>query len=173
MTPHMAGNEFDQPYRLHSPDDQTSSVTSPHSHALQLPSPEADHLKPSCFFNKNESDRALHKGFRNKHENSYDNAGGNIIRSPGLTKDMHAMSIQEFKTYQQQERRQGGPPGKQQTCTSTISKVPHSKKPERLTEDMVERNKITLGRNISKCGSYMRVHALKQETSRNVKKVCI
>ncbi|KAL7389344.1 hypothetical protein ABVT39_002123 [Epinephelus coioides] len=171
MTPHMAGNEFDQPYRLHSPDDQTSSVTSPHSHALQLPSPEADHLKPSCFFNKNESDRALHKGFRNKHENSYDNAGGNIIRSPGLTKDMHAMSIQEFKTYQQQERRQGGPPGKQQTRTSTISKVPQSKKPERLTEDMVERNKITLGRNTSKCSSYMRVHALKQEASHNVKKV--
>ncbi|CAL8267093.1 unnamed protein product [Merluccius merluccius] len=35
---------------------------------------------------------------------------------------------------------------------------------ERTREDIVERNKITLGRNTAKCGSYLKAHAPKQET---------
>ncbi|TMS14438.1 Jhy protein-like protein [Larimichthys crocea] len=57
--------------------------------------------------------------------------------------------------------------------TSTLSspKVLSNNKVERLTEDIVERNKITLGRNTSKCGSYATVHALKQDMPHDVNKV--
>lgn len=35
---------------------------------------------------------------------------------------------------------------------------------ERTREDIVERNKITLGRNTTKCGSYLKAHAPRQGT---------
>ncbi|KAK0136592.1 hypothetical protein N1851_027259 [Merluccius polli] len=40
---------------------------------------------------------------------------------------------------------------------------------ERTREDIVERNKITLGRNTAKCGSYLKAHAPKQETDNMMK----
>ncbi len=178
MTPHMAGNESDEPNRLHAQDGQTSSVTSAHchSHALQLRSPEADLSRPSSIFTKNESENTLQRGFREKHENSCDNAGENISRSPKLTEDTHTMYIQECKTYYQQDQRrtQGGPTQTQQMSMSTLTspKVLSNKKMERFTEDIVERNKITLGRNTHRCGSYAMVHGLKQEMPHNVNKVC-
>ncbi|XP_037604119.1 jhy protein homolog isoform X2 [Sebastes umbrosus] len=166
VTPHVAGEESDQPYRLHSQEGQTSSITSRHchSHALQLTSPEAE---SSSMFNENESDKSL-KRSRKKRGDSCDSAGENISRSPELTGDIHAMYIQECKNdYLQELRRtQGG-----QMSTSTPPKVLVNKKLERPTEDIVERNKITLGRNACKCGSYASVHALKQETPHNVNKV--
>ncbi|KAI4814384.1 hypothetical protein KUCAC02_003580 [Chaenocephalus aceratus] len=45
-----------------------------------------------------------------------------------------------------------------------------NKKLESLAEDIVERNKMTLGRNSSKRGSYVSVHALKQERPHKVNK---
>ncbi|XP_031733512.1 jhy protein homolog isoform X2 [Anarrhichthys ocellatus] len=166
VTPDMAGNEPDQPYRLHPDDVQTSTVTSPHcyNHTLQLQSPEADHSKPSCSITKNESDESLLKGFRAKYLNSCDNAGENASRSPELTKDIHAMySLQELR------HTQGGPTQIQQM--STFPKVLFNKKLERLPEDIVERNKTTLGRNTSTYGSYASVHVRKQDMPHNVNKV--
>ncbi|XP_035482669.1 jhy protein homolog isoform X2 [Scophthalmus maximus] len=60
----------------------------------------------------------------------------------------------------------------QKTSTSapTSSRVPPNKKQQRQ-EGIVERNKITLGRNTSKRGSYVRRHALKRDTPRNVEEV--
>lgn len=162
MTPHMTGNESDQLNRLHAQDGQTSSVISPHclSHALQLRSPEADLSRPSSIFTKNESDNTE-----------------NISRSPELTEDIHMMYVQEFKTYYQQDQRctQGGPTQTQQMSMSTLTSpnVSSNRKLERFTEDIVERNKITLGRNTPKCGSYVMVHGLKQAMPHNVNKVCI
>ncbi|XP_042355557.1 jhy protein homolog [Plectropomus leopardus] len=169
VTPHMAGNEPNQPYRLHLQDDQTNSETSPHNHALQRTSPEADHLQPPAFSTKTESDKSSQKGLRDKHEYSCDSTGDNVSRSPGLTEDVRAISIQEFKTYQQQELRQGGSTQNQQM--GTFPKVSLSKKPEKPTEDIVERNKLTLGRNKSKRGSYVHMHAPKQETPNKVTQI--
>ncbi|XP_032388945.1 jhy protein homolog isoform X2 [Etheostoma spectabile] len=149
VTPHLTGNESDQPYRLHPQHGQTGSVTSPHchNHALQLGSPEADHSKPSCIFTKDDSDNA-----------------GEYSRSPEQPNDICAMSKNIH------ERTQGGPTQIQQMSTPSVPKVLLNKKLERLTEDIVERNKKTLGRNTSKCGSYVSVHALNREMPHPVNK---
>uniref|UniRef100_A0A3Q3K0J7 Junctional cadherin complex regulator n=1 Tax=Monopterus albus TaxID=43700 RepID=A0A3Q3K0J7_MONAL len=57
----------------------------------------------------------------------------------------------------------------QKMSASTLAnlKVISNKKLERQKEDIVERNKITLGRNTSRSGSYVRVHTHKQETLHN------
>lgn len=171
VTPHMAGDEPDQPFRLHPQDGQNSSGMSAHSHgsAFQLRSPETDLLRPSSIFPKNQ--------FRKKCEHGCDNAADNISRSPELTEDVHATYTPEFNTYYQQEVKhiEGGPTQKQQTRTLALSnpKVIVNKKPERLKEDIVERNKITLGRNTSKCGSYITMHVLKHDTPYNVSKMFI
>lgn len=44
------------------------------------------------------------------------------------------------------------------------SPLPAKRNPERTREDIVERNKITLGRNTSKRGSYLKAHAPQQGT---------
>lgn len=168
----MAGNESDQPYRLHPQDGQNSSVTGPYCHnsALQLSSPETDLSRPSSIFSKNQSDNTSQRGFRQMCKHDCD-------RSPELTKDEHATYMPEFNTYYQQEltHTHGGPTQTQQMSTLALwsSKVIVNKKPERLKEDIVERNKITLGRNTSKCGSYVTMHALKHDTPHSVNKVCI
>ncbi|XP_039633054.1 jhy protein homolog isoform X3 [Perca fluviatilis] len=166
VTPHLSGDESDQPYRLHPQHGQTSSVTSPHchNHALQLGSPEADHSKPPCIFTKDDSDKRSLKGFKKMRGNNCDNAG-EYSRSPEQPKDIRAMSKNI------QECTQGGPTQIHQMSTSIVPKVLLNKKLERLTEDIVERNKITLGRNTSKCGSYVSVHALNREMPHHVNKV--
>ncbi|KAJ4929857.1 hypothetical protein JOQ06_018878 [Pogonophryne albipinna] len=152
VTPHLACDES-EPYCLHP-------QNAPH-HELQPPSPEADHSKPPCGKN-------TLKGFRRKSVNSCDNAGENR-RSTELTKD--ATYIQS-KAYLLQELRstQGGTTQIQQISTSKYPKVSLNKKLESLAEDIVERNKMTLGRNSSKRGSYVSVHALKQERPHKVNK---
>ncbi|XP_067463378.1 jhy protein homolog isoform X1 [Thunnus thynnus] len=174
VTPQTAGNECDQLYRLHPQDGQNSH----HNHAVQLKSPEADLLGPSSIFTKNENQNTLQGGFKEKHQNSCDEAGEDISRSVELTEhleNVHTMYIQEFQTYYEHElrRTQGGPIQTQQMSTSTLKspKILSNKKPERLKEDIVERNKLTLGRHTSKRGSYVRVHALKQEMPQNLNKV--
>lgn len=155
VTPHLACDES-EPYCLHP-------QHAPH-HELQPPSPEADHSKPPCG-------KHTLKGFRRKSVNSCDNAGENR-RSTELTKD--ATYIQS-KAYLLQELRstQGGTTQIQKINTSKYPKVSLNKKLESLAEDIVERNKMTLGRNSSKRGSYVSVHALKQERPHKVNKVCI
>ncbi|XP_051257486.1 jhy protein homolog isoform X1 [Dicentrarchus labrax] len=163
VTPHMAGSESEQPYRLHPQNGQTSHHD---NHALQFRSPGGDLSRPSSIFTKNESDNTSQRGFKQMCENNCDNAAENISRAPERI---------EFKTHYQQDLRhaQAGPTQTEHISTSTLlsPKVLMNKKLERLTEDIVERNKITLGRNTSKCGSYVTVHALKQEIPHNENKV--
>ncbi|XP_029923979.1 jhy protein homolog [Myripristis murdjan] len=52
------------------------------------------------------------------------------------------------------------------------SKSVPNKQLGKLREDIVERNKITLGRNIAKRGSYLKAHVLKRETPTSVNEVC-
>ncbi|XP_076606583.1 jhy protein homolog [Chaetodon auriga] len=177
VTPHMADNQSEQSYSLHPQDGQNSSVISPqcHNHALKLRSPETDLSRPSRNFAKNEHDNTSQRGFRKTSQNSCDDAGENISRAPELTEDLHAMYLQEYKTYYQQELKltNGGHSHTQHMSTSALSSPQDlsNKKLERLTENIVERNKITLGRNMPKCVSYVMVHAHKQDTPHNVKKV--
>lgn len=158
VTPHTADDHSDQPYHLHP---QAGQDSSPHCHnqVSKLRSPEVDLSRPS-----RESDNISQRGAKTKSEKY-------ISRCPELTEK------EEYKTYYQQELRhpRGGPSETQHMSTSTLSspKVSSNNKVERLTEDIVERNKITLGRNTSKCGSYATVHALKQDMPHNVNKVCM
>ncbi|TKS83818.1 hypothetical protein D9C73_017931 [Collichthys lucidus] len=159
-TPHTADDHSDQPYHLHPQGGQDSSTTSPHCHnqGLKLRSPEVDLSRPS-----RESDNISQRGAKTKSEKY-------ISRCPEPTEK------EEYKTCYQQELRhpRGGPSETQHMSTSTLSspKVLSNNKVERPTEDIVERNKITLGCNTSKCGSYATVHALKQQdVPHNVNKV--
>nr|XP_020476270.1 uncharacterized protein LOC109972023 isoform X1 [Monopterus albus] len=165
VTPQKTDSESAQPYHLHPQDGQTSSVTSPHchDHAFQLRSPEVDLLRSPSFSTKNESDNTLQRGFRKKRENGYDGAGENVSRASELTGDLRAVELRRTK---------GGTIEAQKMSASTLAnlKVISNKKLERQKEDIVERNKITLGRNTSRSGSYVRVHTHKQETLHNVNK---
>uniref|UniRef100_G3Q9L6 Junctional cadherin complex regulator n=1 Tax=Gasterosteus aculeatus aculeatus TaxID=481459 RepID=G3Q9L6_GASAC len=138
VTPDMAGNEPDQPYRLHPQDVETSTPTSPHfhHHALQFRSAVVDLSKPPCNNPKEERDKSL------------------------LTGD-------KCKTFFQQEPR--CPQGRL-TATEQMTAFPKdlfNKKPERLSGEIVERNKTTLGHNTSKRGSYASVHVRKQDVNKS------
>uniref|UniRef100_A0A673A8W5 Uncharacterized protein n=1 Tax=Sphaeramia orbicularis TaxID=375764 RepID=A0A673A8W5_9TELE len=160
------GNESDQPYCLHPQDGQTSSITSshPHSQALQLRPPQVDPPGPPGIQNK--TDSISQRRVKEKHEISNDKTGENNSSSAEM-EEKHLEDVDEMRTIQRGST--------QQTSMSKMSSPKDllDRTQERLTEDIVERNKITLGRNMSKCGSYARVHALKQEVSHDSNKVCI
>lgn len=106
-----------------------------------------------------------------------DNSADNISGSPELTEDVHATYTPEFNTYYHDvmKHKGRGPAQAQQIHASALlnPKAKVDKKPERIKEDIVERNKITLGRNTAKCGSYMTMHALKNGTPYNVSKMLL
>uniref|UniRef100_UPI0037E9069A jhy protein homolog n=1 Tax=Semicossyphus pulcher TaxID=241346 RepID=UPI0037E9069A len=160
VTPPVAVNESDLPYRLHP------QVTSPHchSHALQLRSQEAHLSSPSRTSTKSERD-SLQTGFKDSCENICDNDSENMSRSPELMEEKHAVYVQEFLTYNQQEERrmQARPTQTHPTSTLTSPKVLSPKKLERLTEDIVERNKVTLGRNKTGYSSYVMGNETRKE----------
>ncbi|XP_059208083.1 jhy protein homolog [Centropristis striata] len=79
----------------------------------------------------------------------------------------HVQKVQQVQQAQQIQQVQQV----QQMSTSTCPKVLLNKKLDRPNEDIVERNKITLGRNATKGGSYVRVHAGKQDTPPSVHQV--
>lgn len=160
-TADMAGNKPDQPYHLHPQDVQTSAVTSPHSHNHVL-SPEVDHSKSSCNVTKNE-------GEKEKCVSSCNDAGGNASRSPELAKDIHAKHIQNLKTLFLQDLggTQGGLNRIQQMSSVPIVLF------NKMSEDIVERNKTTLGCKTSKGGSYASVYGRKQEMPHHSNTVCI
>ncbi|KAK2828918.1 hypothetical protein Q5P01_019952 [Channa striata] len=170
VTPYMADSESDQPYCLHPQDDQTSSVTSRdrHRRALQLGSQEADLSRPPSSSTINESNNTLNSDFRETRENSFDNAGHNIRTSTELTEHIHGAEFQPFYQPEWRQHIQSRPIQTQKMSTPTPSP---NKKPERLMEDVVERNKITLGWNTSKSGSYVRAHAVKQKVPGHGNKV--
>lgn len=161
VAPPMAGSEPDQPYHLHPQDGQNNSVTSPRCHkdAFQLRSPQTGLSKQSSIFSNNQCGNTSHTGFKKKY--------------PELIVDVHAPYMPELnKCHEQLKHTRGGAIQTQQISTSALltPKVIVKKKVERLKEDMVERNKTTLGCNTSKY-SYMTMHALKHNMPRNVSKV--
>lgn len=178
-TPHMAGNKSDQPYHLHPQDGQQDSVTYPYcqNRALQLRSPETDHLRASSIFSENQSDDTSQRGFRKKCKHDRDKAAENIRKSLDLTKDENFMYMPQSDSSYQQEliHIHRGPTHKELISTSALwgPKAIANKKQERLKEDIVERNKTTLGRNTSKSGSYVTMHALKHDMPHVVNKVCM
>ncbi|XP_070773818.1 jhy protein homolog [Enoplosus armatus] len=147
-TPQAAGSESDQPYRLHPRDGRTGSVTS--SQASQLGPPEADISRPSS-----ERDDASQRGLAEQRD------GEGASRYPEVTEDTQGLNT---CTQQDPGRTQGGPTP---TQPRTSPKALLGKKPK----DIVELNKISLGRNASKRGSYATAHALKQEMPHNANKV--
>ncbi|XP_028278054.1 jhy protein homolog [Parambassis ranga] len=154
VTPHLAGFESDRPYCLHPQNDAVSSA-------------EANVSVPCSSSTKDESHKTQQRTFREKGENSCDKTDENT-GWPELTEGLQSMHIQE---YPQQRLRHTQ--GAQQRSTSPLRspKTFSNKKPESLMEDIVERNKVTLGRIASKSGSYLKAHALKQEIPHHVKKV--
>ncbi|TNN80115.1 hypothetical protein EYF80_009626 [Liparis tanakae] len=153
-TADVAGNKPDQPYHLHPQD-----VTSPHSHNHVL-SPEVDHSKSSCSVTNNE-------GEKEKCVSSCDDAGGNASRSPELAKNIHAKHIQNLKTLFLQDPggTHGGPTRIQQMSSVPIVLF------NKMSEDIVERNKTTLGCKTSTGGSYASVYGRKQEMPHHSNKV--
>ncbi|XP_054873238.1 jhy protein homolog [Amphiprion ocellaris] len=152
LTPHMASNESDHLYRLCPQDDQTSSATSPQC------------LNSST---KNQNDNTLQRGFRQMGEKSLDNVGENISITSEQTEEIQPMYIHKFQPCYQQELKhtQQGPIQAQQRSTSPLMspKVLSNKNQRPLIENKVQHNILTLGRITPKCGSYVKVHALKQE----------
>ncbi|XP_062414114.1 jhy protein homolog [Pungitius pungitius] len=80
-------------------------------------------------------------------------------------KDKSLLTGDKCKTFLQELRcTQGGLTEREQI--TAFPKVLFNKMPERLSEDIVERNKTTLGHNTSKCGSYVSVHVLKRDVNK-------
>ncbi|XP_041864784.1 jhy protein homolog [Melanotaenia boesemani] len=154
-------------YHVHPQSDQISSITSPFytNFTLQPRSPEAELTE--TLRTQNESNQTLR---REKDEKSCGSSDENISRTSETTNDSEAVHIQDFQNRYQQELRhttQGGIVQTQQTVPKVLSK----KKPGSVVKNIVESNKITLGRNMCKGGSYARALALMLETSPDGKKV--
>lgn len=167
------GDGCNQPYHLHAQDGQIALVSPQHHKQLR---PTVSHSRSSSFSTQNYNDNTLQGGFKDKHESSCDNAGENISRSPELKEQMedtHAKYKHKVQTYYGRGLRHTRVRRTQSTATLETPEVISNKKLERRTEDIVERNKMTLGRQASKHGSYVTVHARKQEKPHHVDQVCI
>lgn len=123
-----------------------SSPSSSHNNSVQRSSPGADFPRPTDIFSENQSDMTSQTEFGEKPECDHDIVAENIPSAPE-----HASHKPESDTHHQP--------------------VTANKKLERQ-EDIVERNKVTLGRSTCRGGSYVTMYAHKQGTSHNVNKVC-
>ncbi|KAM4619772.1 jhy protein homolog [Polymixia lowei] len=166
-TLHTTSSESNQPYHLHPQHSQAGeavSLPSPrhlhanHQQASQDASPEPD-VSP-------ERDKvSTSQSILLKSERNHNYGGENSRSSPESEEhlqDIHARYNKEFEMYYKQEQGRAKQP-------KSISKLKSPsdvsrRKQEKLREDIVERNKMTLGRNTAKCGSYLKAHALKWET---------
>lgn len=155
QTSHKTSIDSQQPYCLHPQDSQTSLETSTahHNRASHCRAPQADPSRPPRVFTEDESG-----------EN-----GQVVHRSTTQTEERLPADFQSQN--QQEPRCTQGPI--QKTNASTLTTPKAIKNPGTLMEDIVERNKITLGRSTSKHGSYVKVHSLKQETPHPVIEVRI
>ncbi|KAM8834549.1 jhy protein homolog isoform 1-T2 [Synchiropus picturatus] len=95
----------------------------------------------------------------------------NMKRSHELTQNLrhtNGVYMQEYQNYYRQETQQN-----QSAPTQAHAQLfggARYASPKRQQDDIVERNKVTLGRQTDKQGSYMRMHVLRQETALPVKK---
>lgn len=140
---HMSGDKRDQLCHHHPQDGRTSS-SSPHNDDVAGRSAEIDHPTSTDVFSDNQSDVTSQTGFRRNSES-----------------DLHP------------EDGEDGPEQGNIKPESNIHQPPEvtaGKKLERQ-EDIVERNKITLGRNTFPGGSYMMAYAHKQGVAHSGNKV--
>ncbi|XP_076017312.1 jhy protein homolog [Genypterus blacodes] len=181
--PHVNGSETAKPYHLHPQDGQTnrpvSGTSHRHNRASKHKSSDPEHQSPSVSSGKDKGNNStLQEAFKVNQESYREYAGASPSSSVELSErleDLHAQYIQEIQTYQEEELdgEEGRAIEKQQKSSSTSkkSKPLAKKKTERLTEDIVERNKITLGRMASSGGSYLKVHGPKKEKPHHSKEV--
>ncbi|XP_054611470.1 jhy protein homolog isoform X2 [Dunckerocampus dactyliophorus] len=164
MTPNISSNHC-QPYHLHPQDDPVSAIKSQHYHkALGHGSPKHSSCNIST---KADRDRTSHRQFKDPLQNGCD-ADENINRS--LERTEHSIYLKEYHTDNQKEVGGGG--GFFPISPTTESpKTLRKKKRHKQTEDLVQRNKITLGRSASGHGSYVSMHALKQKKPHGVKEL--
>lgn len=140
---HRSGDKRDQLCH-HHPQDGRTSPSSSHNDNGAGKSVEIDHPTPTDVFSDNQSDVKSQTGFRMNSESDLHPEDGEAGPEQGSNKP-------KTNTHQ--------PPG-----------VTASKKPERQ-EDIVERNKITLGRNTFAGGSYMMAYAHKHGMAHSGSKV--
>ncbi|XP_057677425.1 jhy protein homolog [Corythoichthys intestinalis] len=144
-------SDYNQPYHLHPQEDQISLMTTQlnHNDALYHSSPKSNLSRSWC-------DSTTQKQLKNKTQTSFSSLEDNFKRPLELPEDMEATPancLKEYQnTYNQKELQQS-------TTKETIGK----KKRYSQTEDLVERNKITLGRSTSGYGSYVNMFALQQK----------
>ncbi|XP_061660169.1 jhy protein homolog isoform X2 [Syngnathoides biaculeatus] len=168
MIPTFAGSDCDQPFHLHPQDDQVSSITAQlwHSSTLCRCSPKFNSSRGCCG-------RTTHEQSKDQVQNSCDNLDTNIKRSLELPEHMeekHTMYFKEHQTCYQKELQHIPGGSFHISPTTASSQTLGKKKPQTQTEDLVERNKITLGRITSDQGSYVNMHALHQKKHQTVKK---
>lgn len=140
---HMSADKSDQPYHHHPQDGRTSSSLS-HNDNVARRSTEMDDPRTSDIFSDNQRNVTSRAGLRRDSECDVQPEVGEASSEQGDNKP-------ESNVHQQ--------PG-----------VTASKKLERQ-EDIVERNKITLGRNTFPGGSYRMAYAHKQSRAHNGNKV--
>nr|XP_061817900.1 uncharacterized protein LOC133607372 [Nerophis lumbriciformis] len=161
LTPNIAGNQC-QPYHLHPQDDYVSSIKTFHMPLGDI-SPKRS---SSSISTKANSDNTSHRQFKETLQNRC-HLDENVNRSLELTE--HSMHLKEYKTDNQNDLKHI--PGELVPISPTTEspKTLRKKKRQIQREDLVRRNKITLGRIAPGNGSYVNMHALKQKRPHAVK----
>ncbi|XP_047462254.1 jhy protein homolog [Mugil cephalus] len=135
--------------------------------ALQLSSSDTDLSGPFIVSSINKSHTSWKRVVGEDSDTKYDHVN--------LTADIQAMHIRDLQTQYQNELRhtQKAPTQTQQRSTSSLTahKVSSNGKLGVWAEDIVERNKVTLGRDQSKCGSYLKAYGLKKGMAHKERKV--
>lgn len=168
MTP-ISGSDCNQPYHLHPQDGQFSSITTQcyHSNGLLHSSPKSN-SSHSC------RDRNTREQTKDQPKNGCPHVDANIERSLEMTEHteaVHPMNLKEYQICNRKDLQHISPRLFPTSPTTESSQIRLKKKRHTHTEDLVERNKKTLGHSTSGNGSYADVHALQQKNPRIGKKV--
>nr|XP_057944068.1 jhy protein homolog [Doryrhamphus excisus] len=150
MTPHIAANHC-QPYHLHSQYDPVSAIKTQHYNKALC-------MSSSDISTKADGDNTSNNQFKDAIQNGCD--------ADDITE--HSIDLKVYHTDNQQEVGRGFFPI---SVTTESPKTLRKKKQRKQTGDLIQRNKITLGRSVSGHGSYVSMHALKQKTSHAVKEL--
>ncbi|XP_041749716.1 jhy protein homolog isoform X3 [Coregonus clupeaformis] len=189
MTPEITSNELQSKhpltsYHLHPLQNQATREVSPafsyhhHLHQNQVIGdslPESTHPSPGVPSEKAMERNPHHRVKASRGVRNPTNATGGEIQasSPDLEdryRETHDRYDREFQIYYNQEQygQASGTAAEKQLQNSTPSKSKgsrhlSSRKPDKPREDIIERNRVTLGINAAKQGSYLRAHAQQKE----------
>ncbi|XP_019731784.1 jhy protein homolog isoform X2 [Hippocampus comes] len=157
----ISGSDCNQPYHLHPQDGQVSPITTQcyHSNGLLQSSPKSN-SSHSC------RDRNTRQQTKDQPKIGCPNVDANIERSLEMsehTEAVHTMNLKEYQTCNRKDLQHISPRSFPTSPTIESSQIRLKKKRHTHTEDLVERNKKTLGRSTSGNGSYADVHALQQK----------